>query len=41
VFDDVMRTGGKAGRAPEFWDGKAAVRIAQTIETWMANGFQR
>ncbi|WP_442947169.1 non-hydrolyzing UDP-N-acetylglucosamine 2-epimerase [Noviherbaspirillum sp.] len=40
IFDDVMRTGGKAGRAPEFWDGKAAVRIAQTIERWMANDFK-
>ncbi len=40
VFDDVMRSGGKAGRAPEFWDGKAAVRIARIIENWMADGFR-
>lgn len=40
IFDDVMRTGGKAGRAPEFWDGKAAVRIAETIEKWMAAHFR-
>ncbi|HEV2612180.1 MAG TPA: UDP-N-acetylglucosamine 2-epimerase (non-hydrolyzing) [Noviherbaspirillum sp.] len=40
VFDDVMRTGGKAGRAPKFWDGKAAVRIAETIEKWMAGDFR-
>lgn len=40
VFDDVMRSGGKASRAPEFWDGKAAVRIARIIENWMADGFR-
>jgi UDP-N-acetylglucosamine 2-epimerase (non-hydrolysing) len=40
VFEDIMRGGGKAGRRPEFWDGNAAVRIAQTIEKWIANGCQ-
>jgi UDP-N-acetylglucosamine 2-epimerase (non-hydrolysing) len=40
IFNDIVRTGGKAGRAPEFWDGKAAVRIAQIIERWMANDFK-
>jgi UDP-N-acetylglucosamine 2-epimerase (non-hydrolysing) len=40
AFEDIMRTGGKAGRRPEFWDGNAAVRIAQTIEKWIANGLQ-
>ena len=40
VFDDIMRSGGKSGRIPEYWDGKAAVRIAETIEKWMENGFQ-
>jgi UDP-N-acetylglucosamine 2-epimerase (non-hydrolysing) len=40
VFEDIMRGGGKAGRRPEFWDGNAAVRIAQTIEKWIASGFQ-
>jgi UDP-N-acetylglucosamine 2-epimerase (non-hydrolysing) len=40
VFEDIMRGGGKAGRRPEFWDGKAAVRIAQIIEKWIANGCQ-
>lgn len=40
AFEDIMRSGGKAGRRPEFWDGNAAVRIAQTIEKWIANGFQ-
>lgn len=40
VFDDILRSGGKSGRIPEYWDGKAAVRIAETIEKWMNNGFQ-
>jgi UDP-N-acetylglucosamine 2-epimerase (non-hydrolysing) len=39
IFDEVMRSGGKGGRVPEFWDGKAAVRIAQTIDKWVDSGF--
>jgi UDP-N-acetylglucosamine 2-epimerase (non-hydrolysing) len=31
---DVLETGGKAGRIPEFWDGRAAERIADKIEEW-------
>lgn len=31
IFDDVMRTGGKAGRIPEYWDGRASNRIADLI----------
>ncbi|WP_156520913.1 non-hydrolyzing UDP-N-acetylglucosamine 2-epimerase [Magnetospirillum moscoviense] len=31
AFKDVLATGGKAGRAPELWDGKAATRIAQIL----------
>ena len=30
-FDDVMENGGKAGRVPELWDGRAAERIADVI----------
>jgi UDP-N-acetylglucosamine 2-epimerase (non-hydrolysing) len=40
IFEDIMRSGGKAGRIPEFWDGKAALRIAQVIEKWVNDGFQ-
>jgi UDP-N-acetylglucosamine 2-epimerase (non-hydrolysing) len=40
IFEDIMRTGGKAGRIPEYWDGKAALRIAQVIEKWVNDGFQ-
>jgi UDP-N-acetylglucosamine 2-epimerase (non-hydrolysing) len=39
AFDEIMSTGGKAGRIPEFWDGQAAVRIARVIQTSMENGF--
>lgn len=38
AFDEIMRTGGKAGRIPEFWDGQASVRIAAEIRTWLNNG---
>jgi UDP-N-acetylglucosamine 2-epimerase (non-hydrolysing) len=40
AFDEVMASGGKAGRIPEFWDGRAAVRIAQVIQGWMEKGFR-
>ncbi len=29
--DDIMVTGGKTGRVPEYWDGRAAVRIVDEI----------
>ena len=35
-FRDVMDTGGKAGRVPELWDGKAAERIARIIKDWFS-----
>ena len=35
VFTDVMTTGGKAGRVPEYWDGHAADRIARTLSEWL------
>jgi UDP-N-acetylglucosamine 2-epimerase (non-hydrolysing) len=31
-FDDIVTTGGKRGRIPELWDGRAAERIADLIE---------
>lgn len=33
---EVMQTGGKAGRVPELWDGRAAERIIGVIEDWLA-----
>lgn len=31
IFNDVMRTGGKGGRIPQYWDGRASHRIADVI----------
>ena len=33
-FDDVLATGGKAGRVPALWDGRAAERIAAQLIEW-------
>ncbi|MDH5191455.1 MAG: UDP-N-acetylglucosamine 2-epimerase (non-hydrolyzing) [Gammaproteobacteria bacterium] len=37
AFDNVMQTGGKAGKVPELWDGKAAVRIVEVMEKWLTD----
>ena len=31
AFADVLATGGKAGRIPELWDGKAGERIGKVL----------
>lgn len=36
AVDEVIRTGGKRGRTPEYWDGHAAPRIAQHLAGWYA-----
>ena len=38
IYEELMAGGGKAGRVPKFWDGKAAVRIADALVVWMNNG---
>ena len=35
VVDDVLATGGKKGRIPDLWDGRAAERIAAVLERWL------
>ncbi len=35
AFSDVMQTDGKAGRIPEYWDGKAAERIVEFLDKWI------
>lgn len=35
AFDDVMANGGKRGRIPEYWDGRAALRIARSLKAWL------
>lgn len=40
AFDEIMRSGGKTGRIPEFWDGQASTRIATAIRKWLENGLR-
>lgn len=35
AFMGIVREGGKAGRVPELWDGKAALRIATALSAWL------
>ena len=38
AFEDILHSGGKAGRVPEFWDGQASTRIATAIHGWLEKG---
>jgi UDP-N-acetylglucosamine 2-epimerase (non-hydrolysing) len=40
IFDEIMRSGGKTGRIPEYWDGQASIRIAAAIRQWLENGLR-
>ncbi len=33
--DDILKNGGKRGRTPELWDGRAAERIADDMAAWL------
>jgi len=33
-YEDIVASGGKAGRVPELWDGNAAARIVEIINHW-------
>ena len=35
AYEQLMGGDGKAGRQPQLWDGKAAVRIAGHLSTWL------
>lgn len=35
AVDEVLVNGGKSGRIPEYWDGKAAERISQYLQEWI------
>jgi UDP-N-acetylglucosamine 2-epimerase (non-hydrolysing) len=34
--EEILSGGGKRGRIPELWDGRAAVRIASHLQSWLA-----
>lgn len=36
LVDEILATGGKRGRSPELWDGRAAERIAAHLAHWLA-----
>ena len=36
AVDDILAHGGKRGRAPALWDGRAADRIADAVEAFLA-----
>ena len=36
LVDEILATGGKRGRTPELWDGRAAERIAAHLAHWLA-----
>lgn len=35
AVDNVLTTGGKGGRVPELWDGRAALRIKAVLQEWL------
>jgi UDP-N-acetylglucosamine 2-epimerase (non-hydrolysing) len=35
AVEEILRGGGKRGRIPEFWDGKAATRVAEHLAGWL------
>jgi UDP-N-acetylglucosamine 2-epimerase (non-hydrolysing) len=35
--DEVLSSGGKSGRVPEYWDGEAALRIVKTVKNLYFN----
>ena len=39
--DEILCTGGKRGRMPELWDGRAAERIAADLAAWLAARVER
>jgi UDP-N-acetylglucosamine 2-epimerase (non-hydrolysing) len=36
AVDEVLRTGGKAGRIPALWDGRASQRIVAVLQDWLS-----
>jgi UDP-N-acetylglucosamine 2-epimerase (non-hydrolysing) len=41
AVDDVLRSGGKSGRIPELWDGRASQRIVGVVREWLERATER
>jgi UDP-N-acetylglucosamine 2-epimerase (non-hydrolysing) len=41
AVDDILRSGGKSGRIPELWDGRASQRIATVLREWLDREAER
>jgi len=41
AVDEILRTGGKAGRVPDLWDGRASHRIAAILREWLDRTSER
>jgi UDP-N-acetylglucosamine 2-epimerase (non-hydrolysing) len=41
AVDEILRTGGKAGRVPELWDGRASQRIVAVLREWLDRAAKR
>jgi len=41
AVEDVLRSGGKSGRIPELWDGRASQRIVAVLREWLDRATER
>jgi UDP-N-acetylglucosamine 2-epimerase (non-hydrolysing) len=41
AVDDVLRSGGKSGKNPELWDGRASQRIVAVLREWLERASAR
>ena len=41
AVDDILRSGGKSGRNPELWDGRASQRIVVVLREWLERATER
>ena len=41
AVEEILATGGKAGRVPELWDGQASMRIKEVLVRWLQANSER
>jgi len=41
AVDDILRSGGKSGKNPELWDGRASQRIVAVLREWLERATER